>query len=57
MLEFPLQQRGSFASSDENVGDITVLGHYFIWLLLCVTSYRNSTAHVGERRGDCGLCD
>ena len=38
VLEFPLQQRGSFVSSDENVGDITVLGHYFIWLLLCASS-------------------
>jgi len=30
VLEFPLQQRGNFVSTDENVGDITVLGHYFI---------------------------
>ena len=44
MLEFPLQQRGSFVSTDINVGDITVLGHYFIWLMSCVTSYRYSMA-------------
>jgi hypothetical protein len=57
VLESPLQQRGSFVSTDENVGDSTVLGHYFIWLMSFVTSYRYSMARVGERRGDCGLCD
>lgn len=48
VLEFPLQQRGSFVSTDENVGDITVLGHYFIWLMSCVTSCRYYTARVGD---------
>ena len=57
VLEFPLQQRGSFVSTDENVEDSTELGHYFIWLMSCVTSYRYSTVRVGERRGDCGFCD